>query len=146
MNQRPDLYAAMVIGVPLLDMQRYTKLGAGASWVAEYGDPETKDWSYMSKWSPYQNMRDGVAYPPVFYYTSTKDDRVHPGHARKAAARTRLSSALEAPRSVVSPSAEAAASSARLVRLFEPGTRTRASSAPRVVIRMDSGGAAMRAG
>jgi prolyl oligopeptidase len=87
MNQRPDLYAAIVNGVPLLDMQRYTKLGAGASWVAEYGDPDTADWSYMSKWSPYQNLRGEAAYPPVFYYTSTKDDRVHPGHARKAAAR-----------------------------------------------------------
>ena len=87
MNQRPDLYAAIVNGVPLLDMQRYTRLGAGASWVAEYGDPDTADWDYMSKWSPYQNLREGVAYPPVFYYTSTKDDRVHPAHARKAAAR-----------------------------------------------------------
>ena len=87
MNQRPDLYAAIVNGVPLLDMQRYTKLGAGASWVAEYGDPDTTDWSYMSRWSPYQNLRPDVAYPPVLYYTSTKDDRVHPGHARKAAAR-----------------------------------------------------------
>jgi prolyl oligopeptidase len=87
MNQRPDLYAAIVNGVPLLDMQRYTKLGAGASWVAEYGDPDTADWGYMSKWSPYQNLKPGVAYPPVFYYTSTKDDRVHPAHARKAAAK-----------------------------------------------------------
>lgn len=85
-NQRPDLYAAVVNGVPLFDMKRYTKLGAGASWVAEYGDPDTDDWAYMSKWSPYQNMKKGVDYPPVFYYTSTKDDRVHPGHARKAAA------------------------------------------------------------
>ena len=85
-NQRPDLYAAVVNGVPLFDMQRYTKLGAGASWVAEYGDPGTDDWSYMSKWSPYQNLRKGVDYPPVFYYTSTLDDRVHPAHARKAAA------------------------------------------------------------
>jgi prolyl oligopeptidase len=88
-NQRPDLYAAVVNGVPLFDMKRYTKLGAGASWVAEYGDPDTADWSYMSKWSPYQNMRSGVRYPPVFFYTSTKDDRVHPAHARKAAARTK---------------------------------------------------------
>ncbi len=90
MNQRPDLYAAIVNGVPLLDMQRYTRLGAGASWVAEYGDPDTADWDYMSKWSPYQNLRQGVAYPPVFYYTSTKDDRVHPAHARKAAARMKV--------------------------------------------------------
>ncbi|MFO1394020.1 MAG: prolyl oligopeptidase family serine peptidase [Steroidobacteraceae bacterium] len=87
MTQRPDLYAAIVCGVPLLDMQRYTKLGAGASWVAEYGDPDTADWDYMSKWSPYQNLRAGVDYPPVFFYTSTKDDRVHPGHARKMAAK-----------------------------------------------------------
>lgn len=85
-NQRPDLYAAVVNGVPLFDMKRYTKLGAGASWVAEYGDPDTDDWAYMSKWSPYQNLKKGVDYPPVFFYTSTKDDRVHPGHARKAAA------------------------------------------------------------
>jgi prolyl oligopeptidase len=87
MNQRPDLYAAIVCGVPLLDMQRYTQLGAGASWVAEYGDPATGDWDFMRKWSPYQNLQQGVAYPPVFYYTSTKDDRVHPSHARKAAAK-----------------------------------------------------------
>jgi prolyl oligopeptidase len=87
MNQRPDLYAAVVCGVPLLDMQRYTRLGAGASWVAEYGDPASGDWTYMSKWSPYQHLRAGVDYPPVFYYTSTRDDRVHPAHARKAAAR-----------------------------------------------------------
>jgi prolyl oligopeptidase len=86
-NQRPELYAAVVNGVPLLDMKRYTKLGAGASWVAEYGDPDTDAWAYMSKWSPYQNMQENVAYPPVFYYTSTRDDRVHPGHARKAAAK-----------------------------------------------------------
>lgn len=86
-NQRPDLYAAIVCGVPLYDMQRYTSLGAGASWVAEYGDPATPDWNYMSKWSPYQNLRKGVSYPPIFLYTSTRDDRVHPGHARKAAAK-----------------------------------------------------------
>jgi prolyl oligopeptidase len=86
-NQRPDLYGAVVCGVPLFDMQRYTLLGAGASWVAEYGDPATRDWDYMSRWSPYQNLRAAVDYPPVFFYTSTRDDRVHPAHARKAAAR-----------------------------------------------------------
>lgn len=86
-NQRPDLYSAVVCGVPLFDMKQYTKLGAGASWIAEYGDPDTDDWSFMSKWSPYQNLKGGVDYPAVFYYTSTKDDRVHPGHARKAAAK-----------------------------------------------------------
>ena len=88
-NQRPDLYAAVVCGVPLFDMQRYPQLGAGASWVAEYGDPATKDWAYMSRWSPYQNLRADAEYPPVFFYTSTRDDRVHPAHARKAAARMR---------------------------------------------------------
>lgn len=86
-NQRPDLYAAAVNGVPLFDMRRYKKLGAGASWVGEYGDPDTDDWSYMSAWSPYQNLTPDKEYPPVFFYTSTKDDRVHPGHARKAAAK-----------------------------------------------------------
>ncbi len=86
-NQRPDLYAAVVNGVPLFDMKRYTQLGAGASWIAEYGDPATDDWQYMSRWSPLQNLRPGVEYPPVFFYTSTRDDRVHPAHARKAAAR-----------------------------------------------------------
>jgi Serine proteases of the peptidase family S9A len=87
-NQRPDLYAAVVNGVPLMDMKRYTKLGAGASWVGEYGDPDVADdWAYISKWSPYQNLRGkDVKYPPVFLYTSTKDDRVHPAHARKTAA------------------------------------------------------------
>jgi prolyl oligopeptidase len=89
-NQRPDLYGAIVNGVPLFDMKRYTRLGAGASWMAEYGDPDTADWNYLSKWSPYQNLRGReVRYPPVFFYTSTKDDRVHPGHARKAAAKTK---------------------------------------------------------
>jgi len=87
LNQRPDLYAAVVCGVPLLDMRRYTQLGAGASWMAEYGDPATDDWRYMSSWSPYQNLRADADYPPVFFYTSTRDDRVHPAHARKAAAR-----------------------------------------------------------
>ena len=87
LNQRPDLYGAVVCGVPLLDMRRYTQLGAGASWVAEYGDPLTEDWRYMSQWSPYQNLRADADYPPAFFYTSTRDDRVHPAHARKAAAR-----------------------------------------------------------
>ena len=68
-NQRPDLYAAVVNGVPLFDMKRYTKLGAGASWIAEYGDPDTADWNYMSKWSPYQNLRGrDVKYPPCFLH------------------------------------------------------------------------------
>jgi prolyl oligopeptidase len=88
LNQRPDLYSAAIIGSPLWDMKRYSHLLAGASWVDEYGDPDKPaDWAFMSKYSPYQNMRKDVRYPPVFIYGSTKDDRVHPGHARKAAAR-----------------------------------------------------------
>lgn len=88
MEQRPDLYGAVISGSPLKDMQRYNKLLAGASWVAEYGNPDDPaDWAFMSKYSPYQNIRPGVKYPPIFLYLSTKDDRVHPGHARKFAAR-----------------------------------------------------------
>ncbi len=88
MTQRPDLYGAVIAGSPLLDMKRYDKLLAGASWVAEYGDPDNPDdWAFMSKYSPYQNILRGTRYPPIFLYLSTKDDRVHPGHARKYAAR-----------------------------------------------------------
>ncbi|MFL6751620.1 MAG: prolyl oligopeptidase family serine peptidase [Sphingomicrobium sp.] len=87
-NQRPDLYSAAIIGSPLYDMKRYSHLLAGASWIEEYGDPDkAEDWAFMSRYSPYQNIRPGVRYPAVFFYSSTKDDRVHPGHARKAAAR-----------------------------------------------------------
>jgi prolyl oligopeptidase len=88
MTQRPDLYGAVISGSPIKDMWRYDKMLAGASWVAEYGDPDVSaDWEFLSKYSPYHNIRKGVAYPPVFLYLSTKDDRVHPGHARKYAAR-----------------------------------------------------------
>jgi prolyl oligopeptidase len=69
-------------------MKRYSHLLAGASWMDEYGDPDKPaDWAFMSKYSPYQNVRPGLRYPAVFFYSSTKDDRVHPGHARKLAAR-----------------------------------------------------------
>lgn len=88
MTQRPDLYGAVIAGSPLEDMKRYSHLSAGASWVAEYGDPDKpEDWAFMAKWSPYQNVREGVKYPSAFFYLSTKDDRVHPGHARKMAAK-----------------------------------------------------------
>ena len=88
MNQRPDLYSAVISGSPLHDMKRYSHLLAGASWVDEYGDPDKpEDWAFMSLYSPYQNLKRGVRYPAVFFYSSTKDDRVHPGHARKMAAR-----------------------------------------------------------
>ena len=88
MTQHPDLYSAVIAGSPLEDMRRYSHLLAGASWVDEYGDPDKpEDWAFMSKYSPYQNVRTGVRYPPAFFYLSTKDDRVHPGHARKMAAK-----------------------------------------------------------
>jgi len=87
-NQHPDLYGAVISGSPLGDMKRYSHLLAGASWMDEYGDPDKPaDWAFMSRYSPYQNIRPGVRYPPIFFYNSTKDDRVHPGHARKMAAR-----------------------------------------------------------
>jgi prolyl oligopeptidase len=88
MNQRPDLYRAVISGSPLTDMRRYNQLLAGASWMGEYGNPDiAEDWAFLSRYSPYQNMRRGSEAPAVFYYTSTLDDRVHPGHARKMAAR-----------------------------------------------------------
>jgi prolyl oligopeptidase len=69
-------------------MRRYHTLLAGASWMAEYGDPDKpEDWAFISKYSPYQNLRAGTTYPRVLFTTSTRDDRVHPGHARKMAAR-----------------------------------------------------------
>lgn len=87
-NQRPDLYGAIISGSPLIDMRRYNKLLAGASWMDEYGNPDVPaDWAYMKAWSPYQNMKPGRDAPVAFYYLSTLDDRVHPGHARKAAAK-----------------------------------------------------------
>lgn len=88
MTQRPELYAAIDIGVPLFDMKRYNKLLAGASWMGEYGNPDIEDeWAYISQYSPYQLLKADQPYPKVLFYTSTKDDRVHPGHARKAAAK-----------------------------------------------------------
>ena len=86
--QRPDLFNAVVCQVPLLDMKRYHKLLAGASWMAEYGDPDdAAEWAFISQYSPYQNVKPGVKYPKVLFTTSTRDDRVHPGHARKMVAR-----------------------------------------------------------
>jgi prolyl oligopeptidase len=85
---RPDLFKAVVCQVPLLDMKRYHKLLAGASWMSEYGDPDKPDmWEYIKTYSPYQNVEKGKKYPKVFFTTSTRDDRVHPGHARKMVAK-----------------------------------------------------------
>ena len=88
LTQRPELFRAIVIQVPLLDMLRFHKLLAGASWIAEYGDPDRPDEAeFLRRISPYHNLRAGVAYPEPFFLTSSKDDRVHPGHARKMAAK-----------------------------------------------------------
>ena len=85
---RPDLFKAVVCQVPLLDMKRYTKLLAGASWAAEYGDPDDPDmWEYIKTYSPYHNVKKDVKYPEIFFTTSTRDDRVHPGHSRKMVAK-----------------------------------------------------------
>jgi prolyl oligopeptidase len=88
MVQRPELFGAVVCQVPLIDMLRYTQIGAGASWAAEYGDPSrAADRAWILKYSPYQNVRPGRRYPPVLFVTATSDDRVTPVHARKMAAR-----------------------------------------------------------
>ncbi len=84
----PELFGAVVCTVPLLDMKRYVHLNAGASWIAEYGDPDNPDdWAFVQTFSPYHNLREGVSYPPVLFYTATSDDRVGPVQARKMAAR-----------------------------------------------------------
>jgi prolyl oligopeptidase len=84
----PELFGAVVCQVPLLDMQRYHLLLAGASWMAEYGDPDDPaDWEYLRTYSPYHLIDPEAEYPPILLTTSTRDDRVHPGHARKMAAR-----------------------------------------------------------
>ncbi|HTY93403.1 MAG TPA: prolyl oligopeptidase family serine peptidase [Steroidobacteraceae bacterium] len=88
LTQRPELFRAAILQVPLLDMLRYDKLLAGASWVDEYGSPQVpQERAWLEKMSPYQNLHFRKDYPLVFILTSTKDDRVHPGHARKYAAR-----------------------------------------------------------
>jgi prolyl oligopeptidase len=86
--QRPDLFRAIVCQVPLLDMKRYNKLLAGASWMGEYGNPDIpEEWEFLKNYSPYQLVKAGVDYPRTLFTTSTRDDRVHPGHARKMVAK-----------------------------------------------------------
>lgn len=86
-TRRPDLYGAVVCQVPLLDMKRYNKLLAGASWMGEYGNPDIpKEWDFIKTYSPYHNVKKEADYPRIFFTTSTRDDRVHPGHARKMVA------------------------------------------------------------
>jgi prolyl oligopeptidase len=88
LTQHPELYNAIVIQVPLFDMIAYTHIGAGASWIGEYGDPAVPaERAVLDTYSPYQLLAPNKPYPKVFFETSTKDDRVHPAHARKAAAR-----------------------------------------------------------
>lgn len=88
LTQHPELYNAIICAVPLLDMQRYNKLLAGASWMGEYGNPDIpEEWDYIKKYSPYHNLKSDITYPEVLFITSTRDDRVHPGHARKMAAK-----------------------------------------------------------
>jgi prolyl oligopeptidase len=90
LTRYPELFGAIVASVPLLDMRRFHRLLAGASWMGEYGDPdEPADWAYLERFSPYHNVRPRRPYPPVLFVTSTRDDRVHPGHARKMVARLR---------------------------------------------------------
>ncbi len=86
LTQYPELFGAVVVQVPLLDMKRYSHLLAGASWMAEYGNPDTADWEFIKTFSPYHLFDPAKNYPPVLFTTSTRDDRVHPGHARKMAA------------------------------------------------------------
>ena len=88
LTMRPDLFGAIAAQVPLLDMRRYHELLAGASWMAEYGDPDDPDdWRFLRRYSPYHNVAEDAAYPPLLVTTSTRDDRVHPGHARKMVAK-----------------------------------------------------------
>lgn len=88
LTQYPELFGAVVVQVPLLDMKRYSHLLAGASWMAEYGDPDKpEEWKYIQTFSPYHLFDAAKTYPPTLFMTSTKDDRVHPGHARKMMAK-----------------------------------------------------------
>jgi prolyl oligopeptidase len=88
LTQRPDLYSAVVSEVPLANMIRYNKLLAGASWQAEYGNPDIPaEREILMKYSPLHNLKPNMKYPEPFFITSTKDDRVHPGHARQMVAR-----------------------------------------------------------
>lgn len=88
LSRSPELFNAVVCQVPLLDMLRYHKLLAGASWVGEYGNPDIpEEREYLASYSPYHNLKEGVDYPRAFFTTSTRDDRVHPGHARKMVAK-----------------------------------------------------------
>jgi prolyl oligopeptidase len=88
MLRHPELYGAVVCGNPLTDMQRFNKLLAGASWEGEFGNPDKpEDWAFIGQYSPYQRLHEHMDLPPVMFYSTTRDDRVHPAHARKMAAK-----------------------------------------------------------
>ena len=84
----PERFGALFCSIPLIDMRRYSKLLAGASWIAEYGDPDVpEDWAFLQQVSAYHTAAPGRPYPPILLATARRDDRVHPGHARKMAAK-----------------------------------------------------------
>ena len=88
LTRYPERFGALFCTIPLIDMRRYTKLHAGASWIAEYGDPDKpEDWDFLKEISAYHQATPGRDYPPILIATSRRDDRVHPGHARKMAAK-----------------------------------------------------------
>jgi len=84
----PERFGALPCTIPLIDMRRYSKLLAGASWIAEYGDPgKPEEWAWLATYSAYHQAEPGKPYPPILFATTRRDDRVHPGHARKMAAK-----------------------------------------------------------
>ena len=88
LTRYPERFGALMCTIPLIDMRRYTKLLAGASWIAEYGDPDKpEEWAWLQTYSAYHAARPGQKYPPILLVTTRRDDRVHPGHARKMAAK-----------------------------------------------------------
>jgi prolyl oligopeptidase len=88
LTRYPERFGALFCTIPLIDMRRYTKLLAGASWMAEYGDPDkAEDWAFIRHFSAYHAAEPGRPYPPILLATTRRDDRVHPGHARKMAAK-----------------------------------------------------------
>jgi prolyl oligopeptidase len=88
LTRYPERFGALFCTIPLIDMRRYSRLLAGASWIAEYGDPDNpEDWAFLGPMSAYHTAVPGKAYPPILLATSRRDDRVHPGHARKMAAK-----------------------------------------------------------
>jgi len=84
LTRSPELWGGIICAVPLLDMYRFSKLLAGASWMGEYGDPDdAEQWKSLQSYSPYHQVKPATTYPPILFTTSTRDDRVHPAHARK---------------------------------------------------------------